>query len=107
MCLYIPEFVEEDENYLRRKSLPTQKQGANVAAIYVLMEDGQEFESGKCDSGVDGPHRRSAYGKKAWQGHKNDAEIRALFALPALPTNVRGTVYFVGTGGVCDSCKGP
>jgi hypothetical protein len=52
-----------------------------------------------------GNHRYSVYGQIGWDGHKNDAEIRALYALPTLPTNLRGTAYFVGTGGVCDGCK--
>jgi hypothetical protein len=104
MCFYIPEFNEDDELRLKSKNLPKRVTGANSAAVFVFLEGGQKFKSGIWFSGTEGGHLDSVYGKAAWKGHKNDAEIMALAALPSIPDECRGTVYLVGSGGPCQSC---
>lgn len=107
MCFYVPELTQTDIEFLLGQTLPGRAEGRNTAACYVTTEDGNVTLTGIKQSGNDGgDHTRSAYGKKAWSGHRHDAEIKVLSALPAnLGQDKRGTMYFLGSGGPCDSCK--
>jgi hypothetical protein len=110
MSGYSPDWTTDDNAVMAKYPVPQLTHDEIKSRIVVaIFATGQLFNSGVRVSGKFGGHKTAWYGKMAWKGHRNDAEIRALHELVTdpqpPPAATPGTCFVLGTDGPCDSCK--